>query len=150
MVFLSVGALAMLGPDGPLNVFLGPSSAARVARRLLVVSPDRARRRVVGRLQGDEFGLYAPGNGTSLVVMGIVVLLAVAIWQTARVAERTENARRAAIDELDRFFDLSVDMLAAVDVGWASAALQSRLDRHPRVSRGGAAGASSDRVHPSR
>lgn len=115
MVMLSVGALAMSGPDGPLMVFVGPSSTARVARRLLVVS-------LVGpvvvawvRLQGEQFGLYSPGYGTSLVIMGIVALLALAIWHTARVAERTESARRAAIDELDRFFDVSVDMLATVD-----------------------------------
>lgn|GEM_PF-6409983 len=115
LVLLCVGALAMLGPAGPLTVFVGPSSTARVARRLLVVSLVVPVVVAWVRLQGEQFGLYAPGYGTSLVVMGIVVLLAVAIWHTARVAERTESARRAAIDELDRFFDVSVDMLATVD-----------------------------------
>ena len=115
MTVVSVGAMALLGTDGPLNVFVGTSSAARIARQLLFAALVVPAAVAWVRVQGQEYGLFGAGTGMSLMVLGIVVLLAITIWQTARAAERTEAARKAAQDELDRFFEVSVDLLATVD-----------------------------------
>ncbi len=115
MVLVSVGAMALLGPSGPLAVFLGPTSSSRLARRLLFAALVVPALVAWVRVQGEEHGLVAAGTGTSLMVLATFTLLAVAIWQTARVAGRTETARKAALDELDRFFEVSADLLATVD-----------------------------------
>jgi diguanylate cyclase (GGDEF)-like protein/PAS domain S-box-containing protein len=115
MMVVSVGVMALLGAAGPLNVFVGPSSAARIARQLLFAALVVPATVAWVRLQGQEYGLFGTGTGISLMVLGIVVLLAMAVWQTARAAERTETAHKAALDELDRFFEVSVDMLATLD-----------------------------------
>ena len=150
LVLVAVGALALLGPDGPLAVFLGPSSSSRIARRLLFAALVVPALVAWVRLQGEVHGLYAAGTGTSLVVLGTFLLLAVVIWQTARVAGRTEAARKAALDELDRFFDVSVDMLATDRCGRPTAAPQPSLDQHAGIPGGGHGRAPGDRVRPSR
>ncbi len=150
LVLVAVGAMAMLGPDGPLAVFLGPSSSSRLARRLLFASLVVPALVAWVRLQGEVHGLYAAGTGTSLMVLGTFVLLAVTIWQTARVAGRTEAARKAALDELDRFFDVSVDMLATDRWRRSTRAPQPSLDRDPGLPGRGHGRTSSDRVRPSR
>ena len=54
--------------------------------------------------------LEAPGS-VALGLLVILALLAVAIWQGTRSARRTERDRMAALEERDRFFDVSKDLL---------------------------------------
>ena len=100
MVLVSVGAMALLGPSGPTGGLPGPTSSSRLARRLLFAAMVVPALVAWVRLQGEEHGLVAAGTGTSLMVLATFALLAIAIWQTARVAGRTETARKAALDEL--------------------------------------------------
>jgi PAS domain-containing protein len=44
-------------------------------------------------------------------------VLAIVIWMSARNARLTEQSRRAALEELDRFFDDSSDLLATATAG---------------------------------
>ena len=61
------------------------------------------------------------GAGTfEALVPGLVMLygvLAIVIWMSARNARLTEQSRRAALEELDRFFDDSSDLLATATAG---------------------------------
>ncbi|MBF6606110.1 MAG: EAL domain-containing protein [Chloroflexi bacterium] len=112
MVVLSIGAMALLPDGGPLEVFAGQSSSAGLARRLVIASLVAPVALSWLRLQGEEWGLYGARYGASLTVLGTFVFLTAVIWQSARSARRTEIARSAALEERDRFFDVSSDMLA--------------------------------------
>lgn len=61
------------------------------------------------RLGARTFEALLPGL---LVLYGV---LAMVIWLSARNARLTELSRRAAAEELDRFFDVSTDLLATVN-----------------------------------
>lgn len=115
IVVVSIGAMGLLPDGGPLEVYVGPSSSAGLARRLVVASLVAPVALAWLRLQGEERGLYGSRYGASLMVLGTFVFLAVVIWQSARSVRRTETARLAAFEELDRFFDVSTDMLATAD-----------------------------------
>lgn len=112
MAVVSIGAMGLLPSAGPLDVLMGPSSSAGLARRLMVASLIAPV--VLGwlRLQGEERGLYGTRYGASITALGSFVFLAVVTWQSARSARRTEAGRLAATEELERFFDVSSDMLA--------------------------------------
>jgi PAS domain S-box-containing protein len=112
MMVASIGAMALLPNGGPLAVLLGPSVSARLARRLMIASLVVPLLLAWLRLQGETLGLYDARYGVSLMVLGTFVFLAYVIWRTASSSQRTERARQAAIEERNRFFDVSIDMLA--------------------------------------
>jgi PAS domain S-box-containing protein len=112
---VSIGAMRLLPGDGPFVGFEGPSASAKLARRLLVAS-------VVGptvltwlRVVGEDAGFYDSNYGATLVVLGTVLFLAVVIRQAARATQRSEAARQRILEERDRFFDVSSDMLATAN-----------------------------------
>jgi PAS domain S-box-containing protein len=117
MVVVSIGVMGLLPDGGPLEVFVGPSSSTRLARRLFVASLVAPVVLAWLRLQGEERGLYEARYGASLMVLGTFIFLAAVIWQSARSVRRTETARLAALEERDRFFDVSIDMLATASAG---------------------------------
>lgn len=112
MVIVSIGAMGLLPNGGPLEVYLGPSPSAGLARRLVVASVVAPVVLAWLRLQGEANGLYGTRYGVSLMVLGTFVFLAAVIWQSARSMRRTEAARLAALEERDGFFDLSTDLMA--------------------------------------
>jgi len=69
------------------------------------------------RSQGEALGLYGTRYGVSLMVLGTFVFLAFMIVRSSRSSQRTEIARQAAIEERDRFFDVSIDMLSTASAG---------------------------------
>ena len=109
---LSVGALGLLPGGGPLEVFAGPAAPATLARRLLAASIVAPTALAWLRLEGEERGLYESRYGASLMVLGTILFMVAVIWHSARHLARTERARAAVREELDRFFDVSSDMLA--------------------------------------
>ncbi len=112
MVVLSIGTMGLIPRGGPLEAFLGPTTSASLARRLLVASLVAPLVLAWLRLEGEERGLYGTRYGASLMVLATIFFLAAVIWQTARSARRVEAARLAAREERDRFFDVSSDLLA--------------------------------------
>jgi PAS domain S-box-containing protein len=112
---VSIGALSLLPGDGPFAGFEGPSASAKLARRLLAAS-------VVGptvltwmRVAGENAGFYDANYGETLVVLGSVIFLAVVIRQTSRATQQSEAARHRLVEERDRYFDASGDMLATAN-----------------------------------
>lgn len=112
LLALSFGALGLASDRGPLRVFAGSSSAARHARRLLVAAVVAPSVLAWLRLQGEERGLYHAHDGATLMVLGTTSLLVAVIWWSTRQLHRMDEARLTVRQELDRFFDVSSDMLA--------------------------------------
>lgn len=112
VIALSIGAMGLLPAGGLLDVLVGPSASAMLARRLVVASLVVPLCLAWLRLQGEAYGLYGSRYGASLLVLGTFGLLAYLILRSARASLRTETARLAAVEERDRFFDVSIDMLA--------------------------------------
>ena len=115
MGILGVGALARLGAANPFASLAGGSSTAVLLRRLLVVSVTVVVAMAWLRLEGQRGGLYDTSFGTSLMVVGITLLNTFAIVRSARWAAGLEMKRQALELERDRFFELSLDLLAVFD-----------------------------------
>ena len=109
---ISVGAMGLLPHGGPLEVYVGPSSSAKLARRLVVASLVVPIALAWLRLQGEDLGMYGSRHGVSLMVLGTFAFMTTVIWQSARSVRQTEGAREEALEERDRFFDVSIDLLA--------------------------------------
>ena len=117
MIALSIGTVALLPASGLLEGLVGRSDSARLARRLMVVSLVVPVVLAWLRLQGEALGLYGTRYGVGLMVLGTFVLLAFMIVRSSRSSERIEIARQAATEERDRFFDVSIDLLATATAG---------------------------------
>ena len=117
MIVVSIGTMGLLPAGGLLDVLVGPSASARLARRLMVASLVVPVFLAWLRLQGETFGLYGTRDGVSLMVLGTFVFLTFMILRSSRSSQRTEATRQAAIEERDRFFDVSIDMLATATAG---------------------------------
>jgi PAS domain S-box-containing protein len=111
VIILGVGTFGLLPRRGPLNLFMGDSSTARLARRLTFASVAVPIGLAWLRVQGESRGLYGSNYGTSLIVLGTLVFLGLVIWHTAGSARRIELERVAALEERDRFFEVSKDLL---------------------------------------
>jgi PAS domain S-box-containing protein len=114
-IVVSIGALGLMPDGGPFLVFAGASASAKHARRLLVASVLVPAVLTWLWLTGEDAGFYGPHDGASLMVLGTVVFLAAVIHQSARATERSETARQRVLEERDRFFDVSLDMLATAN-----------------------------------
>jgi PAS domain S-box-containing protein len=108
----SFGTMGLLPGGGPLDVFAGGAASARLARRLVPAAFLVPLGLEWLRSQGQELGLYGGRYGTSLTVLGTFAIIAGVIWQSTRSARRIETSRLAALEERDRFFDMSIDLLA--------------------------------------
>ena len=115
LVVATIGGLGLLPGDGPFAAFGGASAPAQLARRLLAASVLVPAVLTWLWLRGEEAGFYGPTYGASLVVLGTVAFLVAIINQTARSTQRSEAARQRVLEERDRFFDVSSDMLATAD-----------------------------------
>ncbi len=111
---LAVGIVGLYGGASPFAALAGPSATARVYRRLLAVSIIVPVVMAWTRLEGQSLGLYDTSYGTSLMLVGTVTLIAIAIMQAAQWAGALESRRDAAELERDRFFDLSLDLLVVI------------------------------------
>lgn len=108
----SLAALLLLPSGGPLRLFGGRSPTARWMRSVsgaAIVVP-------IGlfalRALGEDVGLYGPRYGLSLMLVLTIGLLLAVAWWAGTAMRRAEDQRLAAGHELDRFFDLTPDMLA--------------------------------------
>lgn len=117
MIVVSAGTVGLLPGSGLLDVFAGTSASARLARRLTAAALVVPVLLAWLRLQGEASGLYSNRYGVSLMVLGTSTFLAFMIVRSAQASQRTEIARQAAIEERDRFFDVSIDMLATANAG---------------------------------
>ncbi len=115
MIIASVGALDLVPGGGPFAPFAGQSASARLARRLFVASVLVPIALMWLWLTGEDRGLYGPEYGASLVVIGTVVVLTAVTHYSARAMQHSEAARERALEERDRFFDVSIDMLATAN-----------------------------------
>jgi PAS domain S-box-containing protein len=112
---VSIGAMNLL-PDGGLFIgFAGASTSAKLARRLLLASVLVPSVLTWLWLLGEDAGFYDSHHGASLVVLGTVIFLAAVIRQATRATQRSEAARQRVLEERDRFFDVSSDMLATAN-----------------------------------
>jgi PAS domain S-box-containing protein len=112
MILVAIGTMALLPGGGLLQALSGPSTSAQLARRLMFASLVVPVLLAWLRLQGEELGLYGTRYGISLMALATFVLLAFAILRSSRTSQRIETARQAVIEERDRFFDVSIDLLA--------------------------------------
>ncbi len=112
---LAVGILASLGSSNPFAPLTDDTPSARQLRRLLIVALVVPTVITWLRLQGQWLGLYDTSFGASLVAVGVTGLSVLAVVSASRSARRTEASRQAAEVERDRFFDLSIDLLAVLD-----------------------------------
>jgi PAS domain S-box-containing protein len=109
---LSLGTIALPPIAELLEGLVGPSPSAQLARRLVLASLVVPMVLAWLRLQGEALGLYGTRYGASLMVLGTFGFLTMMVVRGSRSSERNEAARRAVIEERDRFFDVSIDMLA--------------------------------------
>ncbi len=114
VTILAVGVLASLGPANPFIVLGGRSSTALLWRQLFAASVVVPVVLSTLRLEGQRLGLYDTSYGTSLMLVAMLTIGVVAILRSARWAKELETKREAAETERDRFFELSLDMLAVI------------------------------------
>jgi diguanylate cyclase (GGDEF)-like protein/PAS domain S-box-containing protein len=114
MGVLAVGVIGLLGAASPFAPLSGPSPTARLFRRLLAVSVVVPVAMAWARIEGQGLGLYGTSYGTSLMLVGTVAVIIVAILRAARWAQALELHRAASEVERDRFFDMSLDMLVVM------------------------------------
>lgn len=108
---LSIGLFAARSRQGLVSAVTSAGPAGSTARRLLpaaVVVPI-----LLGwlRLIGQRRGIYSSEFGVSLMVVSSIALFVFLIWWNARSLERAEAAKQEAEAEINRFFDLSLDMM---------------------------------------
>lgn len=115
VVLLSVGGIVAIPERGLLDVLSGDSSSAHFARRLLVASLVVPVGLTWLHVKGEELGVWGSHYGASLLALTTFVPLAYLVLRGSRANQRLEGARQAAIDERDRFFDVSMDMLATAN-----------------------------------
>lgn len=114
IMLVGIGTMGLLPHGGLLQSLTGPSTSAQLARRLMFASLVVPVLLAWLQLQGEELGLYGTRYGSSLMALATFVLLAFAILRSSRTSQRIETVRQAVIEERDRFFDVSIDLLATV------------------------------------
>ena len=112
MLGLGVGVIALLGDSGPLSVLTGGSAGSALSRRLLLAAIVLPFGLAWLRVRGEELGLYDSRFGASLMLVATILGLTAVVLTEASAGRRLEHERQAAQSERDRFFDLSLDMLA--------------------------------------
>lgn len=114
MCVLALGILGLLGSAGPFRPLAGRSETARVFRRLLIISVVLPVILAWLRLQGEALGFYDTAYGTSILLVGVVGVVCVAILRAAGWAWELELRREVSEAERDEFFQMSLDMLVVM------------------------------------
>jgi diguanylate cyclase (GGDEF)-like protein/PAS domain S-box-containing protein len=111
---LATGVIGLLGAASPMAALAGGSATARLFRPLLVISTIVPTMLAWARVEGQRLGLFDTGFGTSLMLVGTVGVIFIAILRSARWASDLEIERVALEAERDQFFDMSPDMLVVM------------------------------------
>ncbi|MEP6681276.1 MAG: diguanylate cyclase [Chloroflexota bacterium] len=114
-LLLGLGITALLAEAGPIRILVGDTHASRLARRMLLAAISIPIGVAWLRLLGERIGWYDTAYGVALSLVATIVLLTVVVLTAGLEARRAEQARDAAQQERDRFFDLSLDLLAVAD-----------------------------------
>jgi len=114
-VALCAGILFARPDRGSMTVLTSVTAGGSTARRLLpaaILIPA-----VLGwlRLEGERAGLYGTEFGVSLTVVLNIGIFAFLIWWNAHLLDRADAERRRAEEEINRFFNLSLEMLCIAD-----------------------------------
>lgn len=113
-MLVGLGVLGLLGSASPFVPLAGSLPTAVVSRRLLAVSVAVPVALAWLRLKGQQLGLYDTEFGTSLVLVGTIAIIAIAILRSARWASDIDVRRMRAEAERDSFFEMSLDMLVVM------------------------------------
>ena len=114
-IVASIGALSLLSLDGAFAGFTGDEQSARLARRLLGASIVVPTVMTTLWLRVQALGVHEGRFGASLAVIGTIAFMIAVIHHSARATQRSEIARADIIEERNRFFDVSLDLLATAD-----------------------------------
>ncbi len=109
---LALGALLARPARGFVGLFLSDSPGGSLMRALLPGTVTILF--VVGwlQLEGERRGVYGTELGVALHALANIVLFGAMIWWCARSLHRADQARRREEAERERFFTLSLDLLA--------------------------------------
>ncbi len=112
MGILAVGVIGLLGRASPFALLAGRSPTATLLRRLLVALLVVPLALAWLTQLGQRIGLYDASYGIGLRLVVILLLGIIGILRWARWSNELETKREALEVERDRFFELSLDMLA--------------------------------------
>jgi PAS domain S-box-containing protein len=109
---LALGALASRPHSGFVGLFTSDSPGGALMRNLLPGTVTILF--VLGWLQvaGERQGLFGIELGVALHALANITLVGALIWWCARSLHRANTARRREESERERFFSLSLDLLA--------------------------------------
>jgi len=126
---LALGLLLVRPDRGALQLLSSDSPGGVLARRLLPAAVLLPVALALLRWEGEARGLYHTQTGVFLFTTAVIVLFTVAIWQASRYLDSADRAARLAADtaraselraeaehrqareDIDHFFDLSLDLL---------------------------------------
>jgi diguanylate cyclase (GGDEF)-like protein/PAS domain S-box-containing protein len=114
MTAIGLGVIGLLGSASPLAPLAGRTSTAVVSRRLLAVSVTAPVAVEWLRLQGERLQFFDTEFGTSVVLVGTMAIILIAILWSARWATDLDIRRARAEIERDSFFEMSLDMLVVM------------------------------------
>jgi diguanylate cyclase (GGDEF)-like protein/PAS domain S-box-containing protein len=114
LTLVGIGVVGLLGPASPFVPLAGSSSTGVVSRRLLAVSVAAPVALAWMRLQAERLGLFDAGFGSSVMLVGTMAIIVIAILWSARFASDLDVRRLRAEVERDSFFEMSLDMLVVM------------------------------------
>ena len=111
---LAWDTLGLLGAQSPLAALRGENPSARLARQLLLPAVLLPIVVAALRVRGEAHGLYDSRFGSALMLVATIAPLAVVLVGAAIKGRQLEQESAEAQAERDRFFDLSLDLMATV------------------------------------
>ncbi|HEX5395641.1 MAG TPA: PAS domain S-box protein, partial [Candidatus Limnocylindria bacterium] len=111
---LAWDTLGLLGDQSPMAALRGDNPSAILARRLLLPAVALPILVAALRVRGEAHGLYDSRFGSALMLVATIAPLAVVLVAAAAKGRQLERESAQAHAERDRFFDLSLDLMATV------------------------------------
>jgi diguanylate cyclase (GGDEF)-like protein/PAS domain S-box-containing protein len=111
---LAWDTLGLLGDQSPMAALRGDNPSAILARRLLLPAVALPILVAALRVRGEAHGLYDSRFGSALMLVATIAPLAVVLIAAAAKGRQLERESAQAHAERDRFFDLSLDLMATV------------------------------------